>query len=917
MIPKEELRKLFTEEKYRVAIFKNEGFTRKRCKICGAYFWSLDSGREICGDTGCMGGYMFLKDDYKIRKMNLHQTIEDWANYFTKNDHVRIKDYPVVARWRDDVFFTIASITDFQPWVLNGTVEPPASSLIVPQPCIRFGGKGFCDIDNVGRTGRHLSLFIMGGQHSFNSKLKKINGYWMDRCIELNYDYLVNHLKLPKEKITYKEDVWQGGGNFGPSLEVFYNGLEIVNNVFMQYEFNSKGAYREMDFKVIDVGWGLERLTWLSRRTFNVYDAVFDRIVEQLKKTAGVNIPPEILLEYNMLSGRVDRGEAEKNNIINQSKTTMLIKDYEREIEKLQAVYAIADHLRTFIFALADGAIPSNVGGGYNIRALLRRVFSLKKAYSLNIDLAEICYEHINMLKRTYPRVENTYQTVEDILKIELERYENTIEKGKRYIQSLLEKEGVIDADKMREIYVSRGITPETVKEIALELNKDVTIPSCFYLELSNKNVEETVKEEKEDLTNYVKNLEPTEKLYYETPYAKRFKAKVVRNILNKYLVLDKTLFYPEGGGQIGDSGVIKGEKIIRAFKVSDVILHELYNPAKIGEGEQVEGEIDWDRRLQLMRNHTSAHIVNSAARHILGKHVWQAGAEKTPDRSRLDITHYKPLTRDEIFAIEKLCNKIILENRKVRVKNLERNTAEKKYGFTIYQGGAVPGRILRIVEIEGWDAEACGGTHVKRTGEIGVLKIVGAERIQDGVVRIEYLSGEAALSHIQDQEKELRKIAELLDVPVNQVYAATEKFYKLSKELKKKVERIQKTISDENLNIKMVDRLGENEFYTGVVEEATIKDLINICAGLRGRLKNAVLLLFGKSNSLNVVLMLPENISKNINAGLIIKEELKEFEVKGGGKPELGQGTAPLNSDIERIIYTVKNILRNKLNLR
>ncbi len=916
MLIKEDLKRIFDEEKYRVAIFKEEGFTRKKCKRCGSYFWTLDGDRETCGDTACEGGYIFLKDNYKIREMNLNQTVKHWMNYFTKKGHVKIKDYPVVARWREDIFFTIASIADFQPWVLNGTVDPPAPSLVVAQPCIRFGGKSFCDIDNVGKTGRHLSLFIMGGQHSFNSKLKNLKGYWMDKCIELNYDYLVNELKLPGNQITYKEDVWQGGGNFGPSLEVFYNGLEIVNNVFMQYECDSTGEYREMEFKVIDVGWGLERLTWLSRKTLNIYEAVFNTITEPLKKTAEVNIPPDILLEYNILSGCIEADNSEKN-ILTQSRMRSLIQGYELEIEKLQAIYAIADHLRTFIFALADGAIPSNVGGGYNIRTLLRRVFSLKKTYLKNIDLIEICLEHINTLKKTYPRVHNSIHLIEDIIKIELERYENTIEKGRKYIQTLLEKEGGISEDKMREIYVSKGITPETVKEIALELNKQVTVPSSFYLNIPNKTSEKAVKDDDIKLRDYVKNLPPTKKLYYEKPYDKKFKAKVIKNILNKYIILDQTLFYPEGGGQLGDNGRLNNQPVIRAFKISDIILHELQTPYEISEGVEVEGEIDWSRRLQLMRNHTAAHILNSAARKILGKHVWQAGAEKTPSRSRLDITHYKPLTREEILSIEKLCNEIILENRKVKIKNLERNIAEKKYGFTIYQGGAVPGKILRIVEVEGWDAEACGGTHVKRTGELGFMKIINTERIQDGVIRLEYLTGNAAVDYIQQQDQELHRIAGLLDVPVNQIYSAVEKFYKLSKELKKKVERIQKTSSVENINMKLVERLGENELYTGLVDDATIKDLINICAGIKTRMKNAILLFFSKREGINIVLMIPEEIAEKANAGLIIKEDLKELNVKGGGNPELGQGVAPIETDIERIIEKVRVILKNKLNSR
>lgn len=920
MIPKGELKKLFDRSKYEVTLFKEQGFHRQQCRSCGSYFWSLDPDRQVCGDTACTGGYIFLKKRSKLQKWDFHQTIKNWAGFFEKKGHTRIKDYPIVARWRDDIYFTIASIADFQPWVLNGTIDPPANSLVVPQPCVRFGGKGFCDIDNVGKTGRHLSLFIMGGQHSFNSQQRNIKGYWMDRCIELNYDFLVNVLKLGREKLSYREDVWQGGGNFGPSLEVFYDGLEVVNNVFMQYEIAPEGTYREMDFKVIDVGWGLERITWITQNTPTVYDAVFGDIIKNLKKKTNINIPDRILADYSVLSGLADRDGFSETEMPKEAKAALKksFSSIEKSIESLQAIYAVVDHLRTLVFALADGAIPSNVGGGYNLRTLLRRVFALTKIYSLDIDPVEVCYDHIDFLKKTYPRVENARESVEDVIKIEKERYDTTVEKNRKYVESILQRNEKFDEARIREIYESRGIPPELIRKIAEELNKDVSIPSCFYVDISRKEVKEApIKGEEDKLREYIKDLKPTLKDYYQDPYAQRFRAKVQSKLLDRFIILDRTLFYPLGGGQIGDTGSINGEKVIKSFKIGEVILHELEKPGKIREGDQVEGEIDWARRMQLMRNHTSAHIINGAARHVLGKHVWQAGAEKTAYKSRLDITHYKPITNEEMMEIERISNSIVMDNRKVRTHYLERNVAEEKYGFAIYQGGAVPGKILRIIEIEDWDAEACGGTHVDWTGKIGTIKIVNTERIQDGVVRIEYLSGNAAVEYIQNREKELVKIAKLLEVPLDQVYRSTEKFYKIAKELQKKIDKMQKTIIRSEDEIQKIGEAGSTGIYKLVLELESVKDLINIGAGLINRLQDAAVLLFGKNESLNIVLMFSPSVAKILNAGLIIKEELKSLGVKGGGKADLGQGVAPAGSDIEKISEAITALIKNKLSAK
>ncbi|MHA1260040.1 MAG: alanine--tRNA ligase-related protein [Candidatus Heimdallarchaeaceae archaeon] len=230
-ISKEQLKERFSKQDYEVKLFKEKGFVRKQCPICNHYFWTINPEKETCGDTRCSGGYQFLGK--KGRNLNFDQTIQSLTKFFTKHGHTAIADYPVVSRWRADMDFTIASIADFQPWVLEGIIDPPANPLVVPQMCIRTGGE-FSDIDNIGKTARHLTSFVMFGQHSFNSK-KLTDGYWMDRCLDLNFKYLTQELQLRPEEITYVEGIWSGGGNFGPNLEAMAFGSELVNNVFIAY----------------------------------------------------------------------------------------------------------------------------------------------------------------------------------------------------------------------------------------------------------------------------------------------------------------------------------------------------------------------------------------------------------------------------------------------------------------------------------------------------------------------------------------------------------------------------------------------------------------------------------------------------------------------------------------------------------
>ena len=260
---KRELKRMFSAQPdryYQLSTLKDAGFSRLKCPKCAGWFWSL--GKETCGDTVCEGGYKFIGK--RDMGWDFLTAIEKWERFFEKNKHKVVEPYPIVARWREDLHFVIASIADFQPWVLKGIAEPPGNPLVISQPCVRFN-----DLDNVGRTGRHMSMFFMGGQHAFN-----LHDYWQNETIHFGFRFLKEELKIPAEEITYREDVWRGGGNFGPSVEAFVDGLEIVNHVFMQFEEGEK-SHKEMERKVVDTGWGLERVGWYASGKANQYEATF------------------------------------------------------------------------------------------------------------------------------------------------------------------------------------------------------------------------------------------------------------------------------------------------------------------------------------------------------------------------------------------------------------------------------------------------------------------------------------------------------------------------------------------------------------------------------------------------------------------------------------------------------------------
>jgi alanyl-tRNA synthetase len=427
--------------------------------------------------------------------------------------------------------------------------------------------------------------------------------------------------------------------------------------------------------------------------------------------------------------------------------------ELKESVMPIAALYSIADHCQSLLFALSDGVLPSNMGGGYNLRAILRRSLGFIDEYDWTIGLSEVCGWHAKEWKRQYPELIESLDEVAMILEHEEKKYKETIDKSKRTIISLIKKTKEIDYPTLVKLYESEGITPELIAEVARKEKTEVAVPKDFYAKISESH-ETSAKETKHE--EYpVESLPPTKKLYYDDVF--EFKARVLKDWEQggrHYIVLDQTAFYPESGGQDYDQGTIDKARVVNVQKAGDVIVHQI--EGKIGK--TVTGAIDRDRRLQLMRHHTATHIINGAAQKVLGKHVWQTGSEKKTDKARLDITHYELLTKDQLEKIEKLSNEAVKKALPITKQVLSRDEAERKYGFRIYQGGAIPSNEIRIVEITGWDVEACGGTHANNTKEVGPIKIISSYKKQDGVIRLEYVAGEQLIGRNAEKRKEEEK---------------------------------------------------------------------------------------------------------------------------------------------------------------
>ncbi|AEM38847.1 alanyl-tRNA synthetase [Pyrolobus fumarii 1A] len=757
---------------YRLKFFKERGFHRKQCKVCNEYFWTLSSERETCGDAPCEE-YRFWDIPRSVPELTLREAIEKFLRFFERHGHTIIPPRPVVARWREDLYLTIASIVVFQPHVTSGLVPPPANPLVIAQPCIRLE-----DIDHVGLTvGRHLTGFTMGGHHAFNYPDKHV--YWKDETVEYAFEFFTKELGIPEEEIVFKESWWEGGGNAGPSFEVTVGGLELATLVFMQYEVRD-GKYVEMPLRVVDTGYGLERITWFSnRRAPTAFHAIYRELVPEFFKVIGVDEPEEKLLwSAARLAGYLDPESPESIKAYYEKIASALGADVDwvkAELEKAARVYALLDHTRTIMWMLGDGIVPSNSGEGYLARLVIRRAVRLLALLGSDASLVDLVERQLRYWRDLYPQYVERSSYILEVTGLEEEKYRKILTNAEKIVEKMLAKKRSLSLDDLILLYDSHGIPPDIVAGVAAKRGVAVSVPHDFYAKVAERHgarggVAREVEKTRlpREVVEWADGFPETRRLFHEDPYMRRFEA-IVLGVNGNYVVLDATAFYPTGGGQLHDTGTIYcdgREYHVKGVEKTDkgVIVHIVEPPLPSNcVGKKVLGIIDWERRYRMMRHHTATHILLAAARRLLGDHVWQAGAEKTPEKGRLDITHYKPLSREEVKELEEMVNRVIRERRPVKARLMEWNEAVEKYGYRIFQGGVPPSPKLRIVEIEDWDVEACFGTHLSNTGEVGAFKIINVERIQDGVVRLEYVAGDRVAEYASNLEDTIMKAVEKL----------------------------------------------------------------------------------------------------------------------------------------------------------
>jgi len=845
-----------------------------------------------------------------------------FIEYFKKQNHEHVPSSRLIPENDPTLLFTNSGMVQFKN-VFLGFDKRPYKRATTSQKCVRAGGK-HNDLENVGFTARHHTFFEMLGNFSFGDYFKK-------EAIHFAWDFLTNDLKIPKDKLYVtvftnddeafdiwanqekvpkerisrfgeKDNFWQMGdtGPCGPCSEIFYDHgakagcgkkdckvgcscdryVEIWNLVFMQFNKDAQGKMTPLPKPSIDTGAGLERVTAVMQGVPNNYDT-------------------DLFTDLFKVMPKDKKGSAE---------------------EQIVAQRVAADHSRATTFLIADGVIPSNEGAGYVLRRIMRRGIRYGAKLSDRSVILPTVKEIIKLMGSVYPELKAREEFILSTVKAEEERFKLTLEQGTNLLESALselkKKKGkTLPGETVFRLYDTFGFPLDLTTLIAKEAGVEVDINDFEKrMDESRKVAKASWKGGSGDidtgpLMQAASSFKPTEFLGYE---ALSSEAKILGLFKDRervkslqgsgYVVFDRTPFYAEGGGQVGDFGIgeVKGKgkfQISTTKKFNDVFFHAVeVKDGSLKEGDIVSLTVDSKRRAT-MRNHSATHLLHSALRKVLGDHVTQAGSLVEPARLRFDFTHNKPMTHDEVSKVEGLVNKEISEARDVGSKVMPYKDAIKFGAMALF--GEKYGDKVRVIKMGDFSTELCGGTHVSNTSDIRVLKITSESGVSSGVRRIEAITGDLAINYLFGRHHQLSEIEETLKAEegkgLEKVKKASEQMKKLEKDLRNALSEGQSTSIDD---IVKSARTVKGTSVVSAHVQVSDRDLLSGLADkIKDKLKSGVVVLIGSSENGGpspIVATVTKDLVGKFHAGNILKEVAALMDGKGGGRPDFAQGAAP-----------------------
>ncbi|BBM50468.1 alanine--tRNA ligase [Leptotrichia wadei] len=864
---------------------------------------------------------------------------KSFVDFFKSKEHKHFESASLIP---DDksLLLTVAGMVPFKPFFL-GEKEAPFPRITTYQKCIRTN-----DLENVGRTPRHHTFFEMLGNFSFGDYFKK-------EAIEWSWEYITKVLKLDPERLyvsVYKTDDeayeiwnkeigvpedrivrlgeednwWAAGpvGSCGPCSEIYYDTqnmgknneeinckpgdegdrfLEIWNLVFTEWNRLEDGSLVPLPEKNIDTGAGLERIASVVQKKDNNFETdIFMPIIKGIEKVLD-------------------------------------IKKEEFEI----TVKVIADHIRASVFLIADGVLPSNEGRGYILRKIIRRAFGAGIVARQKLEITKddlflyklVPYVVENM-KEAYPELVEKQEYIEKVLRLEQERFALTLKNGIEMLTEEIEKmdkEGTkkLSADASFKLYDTFGL-PFELTELILE-NQGYEVSE----EEFNQRLEEQVKRSKNSrvtVSDMIKD-DFIDKFFEEhgktefTGYEKfEDEGKILHiakseGISGYEVIFDRTPFYAESGGQVADTGIItSGEfegKVVNVVKKHDVFIHqvEIVKGIAPAVGAEVKMKIDVDRRKDIQRNHTATHILHKVLRENLGTHVEQSGSLVDDEKLRFDFSHYEAIEPEMIEKIEKAVNDIILSNLKVKIDFENIEDAKKRGAMALFSDKY--GDVVRVVEIDGYSIELCGGAHVKSTGEIGLFNIESESGIASGTRRITATTGHKSLDYVNKLEEKLRKVAGMLKTDGKNVVDVVEKYIAEAKNIVKEYEQLQTKLVKYEINelLENVDEINGVKVLKAAFANKDVNELKEIVDRGKEKLQSGIIIL-GTNNdgkAIFVVGVTKDLISK-VKAGEIVKVAAQVAGGNGGGRPDFAQAGGKDGNAVKEAVDKAFKFVNEKL---
>lgn len=865
-----------------------------------------------------------------MRKLGLNEIREEYLDFFESKGHLRLKSYPLIPNNDKSLLLINAGMAPLKDY-FTGVKKMSKNRATSSQKCIRTA-----DIDNVGKTQRHGTFFEMLGNFSFGDYFKREAITWAwefltDR-LEINKDLLSvtvyeeddeayniwkNEIGLPAEKIQRlgKEDnFWElEVGPCGPCSEIMYDRgekytnpddrfMEIWNLVFTQFNKDKDGNYHRLEHPNIDTGMGLERITLVLEEKDNIFEiGLIDTIIKKIEEISGVRY---------------------KSN----------------EISDI-SIRVIADHARAMTFLIYDGVIPSNEQRGYVLRRLIRRAARHGKLLGIKenflVDVSKVVMEAYNM---EYPELLEDSERIFKILNAEESKFQETIEQGLGILNAYIEEEksihsNVLPGDKAFKLYDTYGFPLDLTKEI-LEEEKMTVDEEAFNKNMQDqkiraregRNVSSAGWSEKN--TDYLKALETTEFLGYTDnectgKVIKLFKDEKEVSTLKQgdkaLLVSDRTVFYGEGGGQVGDIGTIEG--IDCEIKVLDTkknknngIFHSVeVVSGTVNLGDELIFKIDINNRRDIMKNHSATHLLHQALIEVLGNHINQAGSLVDANKLRFDFTHFEAVSQEDLKRVEQIVNDKIALNLNTIIKEMTLEESSKMGAIGLFEDKYKD--IVRVVSFGGWSIELCGGTHVKNVSEIQMFKITSESSVAAGVRRIEAITGRSVYEYLKKTENQIDEVSNILKCKKPELVSKVESINEEIKSLEKELKELKSQIALNSLDSFIAEKkdIDGISFIAKKVEFENQNDLRDLIDKLRDKLGTSVIVF---ANVYQEKLTFTVGVSKDlnarkINAGNIVKEVAKLVGGNGGGRPDIASAGGKDLSKVDFALEKAEEILK------